>query len=191
LNQRNFLTAGLRRRIRAILLEEAAGLERGWAVDVGCGTGSYIDALPVASIGTDINAKYLQFLRKRTFRVLAADAVHLSLKSDSVMFVYCVNMLHHVDDTAMHKILWEMWRVCRKGGKLVVMDAVRPPSPWNVIGHVLRRLDRGKYLRHRAIFREMVRAFAAEVNECVRFSDFQSHPHDQTMAVIHKRYGAS
>jgi ubiquinone/menaquinone biosynthesis C-methylase UbiE len=96
-------------------------------------------------------------------------------------------MLHHVDDHALQGILREMWRVCREGGKVVVMDAVRPLSRWNVIGHALRRLDRGGHLRCRTAFRDMVAAFAAEIDVDVRFSDFQCFPHDQTVAVIGKR----
>jgi SAM-dependent methyltransferase len=187
LSQKNILTAGMRRIVLALLRREGADGPGGRVVEVGCGTGLYLTAVGPRVIGTDMSVSYARFLKDRGYRVFASDARALALQNGSASFLYCINVLHHLDDEAVRAVLGEMWRACRPGGTLVVVDIVQPPRRGNRLGRLLRWVDRGKYVRQGGQFKALVQAWAAAVTEEVAFTDLHSYPQDATIAIVHKR----
>jgi SAM-dependent methyltransferase len=186
-SQRNILTAGMRRIVLAALRREAERAGTGHVVEIGCGTGLYLTALGPRTLGTDISVAYVRFLNEKGRRVFASDACALALRSGSVGLVYCVNVLHHLDDEAVRTVLGEMWRVCRPGGTLVVVDIVQPPARGNRLGHLLRWLDRGGFVRQCEQFKALIQAWADAVTEGVVLTDLHSYPQDAVIGIVRKR----
>jgi SAM-dependent methyltransferase len=186
LSQKNILTAGMRRVVLALLRREGADGAEQRVVEVGCGTGLYLTALSPAVFGTDISVPYVRFLRGKGRRVFASDGCALPLRSGSVGFIYCVNVFHHLNDDAVRAVLGEMWRACHPGGTLVVVDIVHPPSRGNRLGRVLRRLDRGGFVRQREQFSALVQAWAHALRAEVVFTDLHSYPQDAVIATVRK-----
>lgn len=186
LSQKNVLTAGMRRIVLALLREEGADGAGQCVVEVGCGTGLYLSALSPTVCGTDISFPYVRFLKGKGRRVFASDACALPLRSGSVGFVYCINVFHHLDDDSVRAVLGEMWRACRPGGTLVVVDIVHPPRRGNRLGRVLRRLDRGGFVRQRERFAALVQAWADATPDDVVFTDLHSYPQDAVIATVRK-----
>lgn len=115
-------------------------------LDIGCGIGSHA-IFPEKYIGVDLNEKYIEHAKKNhqgTFLVM--DAAKLEFPHDNFDYVFSVSLFHHISDIQVEKAINEMKRVCKKGGKILVMDAVFP-NKLNLFGYLLFKLDRGKHTR--------------------------------------------
>ncbi|HYD41791.1 MAG TPA: metalloregulator ArsR/SmtB family transcription factor [Anaeromyxobacter sp.] len=107
-------------------------LPRTWTVaDLGCGTGALTAALAPRVrrvVGVDRSAAMLQAARKRTaglenVELHESDLADLPLAAGSADAALLVLVLAYLPDPA--PVLAEVRRVLRKGGRLVVVDAVR------------------------------------------------------------------
>ena len=132
------MTLGMDRgwRRRAV---RASGLRPGGsAVDVACGTGSLTRelarAVPSGAVtGIDISPTMLAEARRRTprhrsarVRYVMADALELPMPDASVDAVTIGFGLRNMPD--YRRCLWEMARVVRRGGRVVVLEISRPRS---------------------------------------------------------------
>jgi SAM-dependent methyltransferase len=110
--------------------------------DVGCGTGRLLARLAAegaTAVGVDRNPGMLERAAARTpGRVAQADASRLPLADHSVHAAVAVTVLEFTAEPA--RVLAEMARVTRPGGRLVV-GVLNPRSAWGWT-------DRGR--RHRA-----------------------------------------
>ena len=79
-------------------------------------------------------------------RVSSADA--LPFADGSFQTVWNIGLLHHLPDDVLRRAVHEMLRVCKPGGRVVVIDAVLPRSAWlRPLAWLTRRLDRGRHMR--------------------------------------------
>lgn len=119
----------------------------GLLLDVGCGTGRYAELLPGNYYGIDVNEDYINYARKNYkggFYVM--DATDLKFPDGKFDFVFNVGIFHHMSDENVKMVLDEMKRVCKKGGKIFIIEPVYP-SKLNFIGYLIFKFDRGKYTR--------------------------------------------
>lgn len=102
-------------------------------VDVGCGTGRFTDRLGdmgTSLFGLDRELAMLRYSQSQTLLPLvAADALALPLRDDTVDVAVAITVLEFVSDPAL--AMAEMARVVRPGGRLVV-GALNPHSPWGL-----------------------------------------------------------
>ncbi len=103
-------------------LVELAG--RGPVLDLGCGRGywlGYMAERGVRSIGIE---EEVDRVREGLVHapVAAADGARLPLADDSFSMVWCIHVLHHLDDPAV--VLAEARRVLRSGAHLVLAETV-------------------------------------------------------------------
>lgn len=129
-------------------------------LDVACGAAHAAE--PVAArvrqvIGVDLTPVLLQIGAHRlhdqgigNVLLQEANAESLPFTDESFDVVYCRSSLHHFADP--HRAVAEMVRVCRKGGRLVLVDLIAPSS------EVRERFD---YV-HRLIDPSHVRSFLEE-----------------------------
>ena len=119
----------------------------GKILDVGCGTGALMSALPAESFGVDFSPEALRHCAKRGLRrVTLADAENLPLLSESVSGVVTLDTLEHVaDDRAA---ISEIHRVLAPGGHLVLnVPAFRWLwGPHDIALHHHRRYTKGEVL---------------------------------------------
>jgi SAM-dependent methyltransferase len=60
-------------------------------------------------------------------------------------------LLHHLSDGEARGAVGEMIRICRPCGYIVIFDAVLPEPAWQrPVAKILRRLDRGRFMRTQA-----------------------------------------
>ena len=115
----------------ALLLKELREVAPGRALDIGCGTGEFVARL--AGRGWEVFALDLCEPMVRQARVKAAganvggavsvtagDSEHLPFASGSLDVVTCANSFHHYPHQA--KVVGEMYRVLRPGGRLLLLD---------------------------------------------------------------------
>ncbi len=122
----------------------------GTILDQGCGTGEYALLFGERYTGLDNSHKDIEFARKRyPGKFIVGSAAKMdNLKSDSFDAVFAVGLYHHLTDSQFKKASSEAYRVTKKGGKLIIIDAMMPRNPLNLSGLILRKLDRGAHVRN-------------------------------------------
>jgi ubiquinone/menaquinone biosynthesis C-methylase UbiE len=131
-----------------VIREHLQGVGR--TLDLGCGTGIYAGFFsPEAYVGADISPAYIAAAQSKypNHRFVVQDATRTLFQDAEFDACMISGVLHHLDDAQARRLLKETQRVVRPGGKIVVWEDV--PSPWwNVVGHVIHRLDLGSHIRH-------------------------------------------
>jgi ubiquinone/menaquinone biosynthesis C-methylase UbiE len=122
----------------------------GKVLDIGCGTGIHAQHFSAdAYTGIDISDDYVSAaIRKYPgYQFFASDATKLPFESN----IYCTAMisgvLHHLSDEEAQRLLSEAARVLQPDGTLVVWEDIPSRSRWNLIGHLIHRLDLGQHIR--------------------------------------------
>src|SRR5262249_14995631 len=128
------------------------GYEPGMAVlDIGCGPGTLAAyALPEDSTGIDVSAEYVEHARRHhggTFQVLPAERVgELHARFDLAVMV---GVFHHLSDQQVQECLAGLARVLDPAGRFRLLEAVWPSHWYDLPGWLLRKLDRGHFVRSR------------------------------------------
>ncbi len=112
-------------------------------LEVGVGTGINVDLYPrnCAVTGIDLSSSMLEKARERVakgglknVRLLEMDAVNLTFADNSFDIVYAPYLISVVPDPVA--VAREMRRVCRPGGKIIVLNHFRSPNA------IMARLER-------------------------------------------------
>lgn len=142
------------RRIRH-LVARLAGIAPGMQViDVATGTGGQARAFGAAGakvLGIDLSSRMLAIARRKTHRMdiqfLEADATAVPAE-DATFDAACVSFaLHEMPATVRERVVTEMVRVTRPGGKIIVVDYGLPRSRWwrAIVERFVRLYERDHY----------------------------------------------
>lgn len=136
----------------------------GLVLDVGCGPKLKTPRPEGLLVGVDINPSYIRkytggFLDEDPDTVLrpppGRNCLGFVASADTLPFPDGVfeearssAFFHHVDDSRTARVLGEMRRCLRPGGRIVVWDAALPQRPWaRPLAWLTFRMDRGRYMR--------------------------------------------
>ena len=137
-------------RMRQVLADEVHLHENDNILDLACGTGNISDSFGTANyVGVDLDQDYLRFAKaqfKKEF--LVADARQLCFGNGSFNWVIAMGLFHHLSDADTLCTMGEVRKVLSREGQVVVIDAIPPVSKLNILGLILRKLDRGKHIRY-------------------------------------------
>jgi len=128
----------------------------GKVLDVGCGPGTNAARFAGADyVGVDINERYLAIARsKHPGRFIQADLQTADLSALGTFDVILVNsFLHHLADEAVGRILHHLQRLLDPEGRVHVLELVLPER--RSLATLMARLDRGRYPRRLAAWREL------------------------------------
>ena len=106
--------AGQERRLK-LILEAAAGRERGWVLDNGCGVGAYLEHMaPLAerAIGLEFDIERAAKAGNRELEVLSATGERMPFPDESFDFILSHEVIEHVNDDRM--AVEEMVRALRR-----------------------------------------------------------------------------
>lgn len=117
-------------------------------LDIGCGTGRCAQFFNCHYIGIDINTRYIEYA-KRAFKkeFFCMDATALKFPDNMFDYVFSTFLFHHLDDKAVNLVIEEARRVCKPGGKIIILDPILPISKSNFIGRWFCKIDRGRFAR--------------------------------------------
>lgn len=135
---------------------DLAGKKR--ILDLGCGTGSLSRMFPSENYtGVDFDKKYIDFARKNYNKnFLVMDASDLKFESDYFDFIFTKDVFHHLTDEVFLKTLSEMKRVLKPAGQVLIIEISYLPSEDLFYKKIIRKIDRGRYIREFNILRELV-----------------------------------
>jgi len=147
-------------------------------LDCGCGTGIFANYFsPDAYLGIDISATYIAHARARysrhQFHVM--DATQLNFEDQAFDAVMVSGVVHHLDMATSKKMLAEIARVLRPDGTLLLWEDVPTRSAFNLVGHLVHRLDVGDYIRSGSEYAQLMSPyFKIESTEAMRsgFMDY-------------------
>lgn len=117
-------------------------------LDIGCGPGTNARVFAGRDyVGIDINPEYIRTASSRhPGRWVVGDVTDETIFPDEQFdCVFANSLMHHLDDAAVRNLLGRMARLTAPGGKVHVLDLVRPAHA--SAGRVLARLDRGRFAR--------------------------------------------
>jgi demethylmenaquinone methyltransferase/2-methoxy-6-polyprenyl-1,4-benzoquinol methylase len=140
------MTLGQDKRWRNLLVQQAQLPPNGALLDIATGTGDIaFEALshhPHLSqvVGADFTLPMMQVGRQRPqtgaarVRWSGADTLHLPFPDNSFDAVVSGFLMRNV--TSVRAALREQWRVCKPGGRVLVLEIPRPPD--NLLGALFR-----------------------------------------------------
>ena len=142
------LAAGGHKTIKDFLVKQVT-TETQLILDQGCGTGEYALLFGDRYTGIDNNPKDIEFAQRRyPGRFILGSATNMSQLADSSFdMVFAVGLHHHLSDDLASEAIIESLRVTKKNGKVVIIDAMLPKNPSNLVGLLLRKMDRGGHVR--------------------------------------------
>ena len=164
-------------RHRQLLARHFAG-QTARVLDCGCGTGIYASCFPPRSyVGIDISATYIAHARRRypAYEFQIMDATKLAFADDSFDAVMVCGVVHHLDEPTSERFLSEIARVLRPDGRLLLWEDVPTRRWFNIVGHIVHRLDVGAHIRPGAELEPLLQPlFEIEATESLRsgFMDY-------------------
>ena len=94
-----------------------------FGLEIGCGNGkNMVYRKDISMKGIDICDKFVDICKKKNLDVIQGDMSSLPYDNESFDFVMSIAVLHHLDSQEKRvKAVDEMFRVCKKGGKIFVL----------------------------------------------------------------------
>jgi SAM-dependent methyltransferase len=135
------------RQIRERLRPHVRGFSGTRVVDVGAGTGTYVDAVPDPAeyVAVDLDPVKLARLEAKWPQVttVIGDATRLDFPHGSFDHALCTFLVHHLDDQGVASLTAGLRGVLRKS--LVLIDPLRVERRFR--SRLLWSIDRGSYPR--------------------------------------------
>lgn len=127
-------------------------------LDLGCGVGSMSSLFKKGGyLGVDIDKKSIEYAQRSypgyNFRVSDITTLKSSKRFDLVLVV---GVLHHISDKEAQRTLMVVSSCLKKGGKLLVIEAIPPLFKWNLAGQLLRTYDNGKFIRETKSYKKLI-----------------------------------
>lgn len=140
-------------------------------LDVGCGPRSWLRSIGVRPVGVDRSHAAIQTFRRSSEAGVVASATALPFRSGASDSAWSFGLLHHLSDAAAATAVRELERVTKPGGHVVVFDGVRPGADGPLLARLIRRLDRGRWMRTRGDLAALLDREGAWDRESLRYSD--------------------
>lgn len=126
----DFLERGIEKKLFSALREKLVNGLKGDILEIGVGTGKNLAYYSKGAkvTGIDISPKMLAKAKQKIksldgdYNLLVMDAQHLKFKDRNFDYVLCTFVLCSVPDPI--RTLKEMKRVCKKGGKIIMVEHV-------------------------------------------------------------------
>lgn len=117
-------------------------------LDFGCGTGAFESCFPPSAyVGFDPARHYILHAAQEhgpRFAIMLGEA--LGFQAESFDAALVLGVFHHLPDEHGRAAAEEIFRVLKPDATLLVIEDVNPEW-WNIPGHMMHLIDRGKFIR--------------------------------------------
>jgi SAM-dependent methyltransferase len=160
--------AAVRERIVREFLQPTAGAR---LLDVGCGTGTLLDALPadVVYVGVDINPAYIETARQRyghRGQFVCAHAADDIDAGGAFDLIAAIAVMHHLDDAEVLQLVDRASRLLRPGGTFLSIDPAKHDRQ-SAASRLFVSLDRGRCVRTPEGYRKLLASRFEEIDDRV------------------------
>lgn len=147
-------------RLRSVCLARAAPKAGERVLDLGCGPGQILDAMPaVKYVGFDTEAHYIAYA-KHTYATRGE--FHCEIFTDRHAaelepfdLVLLLGLLHHIDDTEASDLLKRVARCLKPSGRAITLDpCYTHDQSW--MSRKVAENDRGRFVRREAEYQALV-----------------------------------
>jgi SAM-dependent methyltransferase len=157
----------------------------GRCLDIGCGPSSLLWGFGFDPIGVDVSSAYARKFVRHGRRAALGTASDLPFLDGTIDGVWSVGLVHHLDVDGARAAVFEMLRVTRPDGYVVIIDAVMPRSPWRrPLAYLLRRWDRGGNVRRQEALMSIIEGTGNWTLERITISHF-----GQEAVILHLKKG--
>ena len=182
---------GGKRSLRVYVAEYVDPAASDRILDVGCGTASVLDHLPVSVdyVGFDASARYIAAARERFagrgqfFCKYATETTVGELGGFDL--VMSNGLLHHLDDDEVTSLFRAGAKALRPGGRMVTIDPCVSSRQGRVARYLIGR-DRGLNVRSGEAYAALARPFFGSVGLSVRH-DMLNVPYTHAILVCSER----
>ena len=105
-------------------------------LDLGCGEGEFLRHGKEHMHGVDPNARVIRKLHAQGYAVVQGSASHLPYERSEFEVVHCHNVIEHMDIDTAYRMLKEVERVLKPGGRFILSSEVVTKKFWETFGHV-------------------------------------------------------
>lgn len=137
----DFLKGGISTRHRRAL--EFLKPEPGEKIlDIGCGRGEIVwgcNRIDCYAVGIDIS-KASSLISKNFGIVLLADVSHLPFCDNIFDGITFLEVIEHLNTQECYNCIWEIYRILKKGGRIVIETPIHKPSPINFLLNIYAKL---------------------------------------------------
>ncbi|MEI6043107.1 MAG: class I SAM-dependent methyltransferase [Chloroflexota bacterium] len=137
-------------------------------LEVGCGEGANLANLETTkkiklAVGVDFSQNKSRFWLDSTDQAnvaetcagLCGDATSLPLASASFDLVFCRDLLHHIAPEQQAQVVAEMFRVCRPGGHVLLIES-NGRNPIIFLHGLLIKAERGEWRSSPTLFKSLL-----------------------------------
>jgi len=129
------------------LLSNISAHSQGKVLEIGCGEGANflnLDSNHDFGVGIDLFYDKIRFAadNNKKIKFLCADAIKLPFTDDSFDLVFCRDVLHHME--TKEEAIKEMFRVCKKGKKIVLLEANGRNVFWKLFATLIKAEEKVK-----------------------------------------------
>jgi len=127
-------------------------------LDLGCGTGQFCPLFEKAGYwGIDLSADYLGYAnRQNPGHFSRMDATQLAFRDSLFDGVLVMAILHHLDDAAVARLLDELLRVLKPGGRVLVIEDAEVPELETPFVRLVQAFDKGDHIRPPERYKELI-----------------------------------
>jgi len=147
--------------IRQVIQERLPVADGRRVLDLACGPGAFSDLFqPNSYCGVDLNESYIGYARRHyrgSFECM--DARRLDFPEASFDDALIFGLLHHLDDDDARAVLGSLRRVLKPGGSVLVIEDIPAESRLNLIGHLLHRVENGRFIRPAQGYRQLLSGY--------------------------------
>jgi SAM-dependent methyltransferase len=158
-------------RAREIVVRDHVRARPGQRVlDIGCGTGEIVPFLPdVEYDGFDESADYIRAACAHypTARFSCARIDSHAICPESFDLALAIGVLHHLNDVEALELLRVAYASLRPGGRLITLDGCYVDGQ-SLVSRWLLAGDRGRYVRARDAYLQLMRSVFPEITTVVR-----------------------
>lgn len=104
-------------------------------LDVGCGTGRFLQRNPLDFYGIDISSRLVDLCVEKKLKARLGSAEELPFAEESVEAINCDNIIEHLPPETAAAMINEFGRVLKRGGIAIIRSPLGE-SVWNTFSHI-------------------------------------------------------
>jgi len=136
-------------------------------LDIGCGSrGNFLGLAEENYIGIDNSQEVIDVNKKKADGTyLLMDAVNIKFEQQSFDYLISTSFFHHISDAQVREFMRKILPIFKDDGSAIFADGIYPDSWLNLPGFLIRRFDRGRFIRKKTQMKTLFEEFFVVAEE--------------------------